>query len=62
MPEAKWFVTFVGNRLGKYAPLFEPDYNDARREAFSQFGREWGFIYPIDDLERQINEYRLEEL
>lgn len=57
-----WFITFIHDRLGKFAFLKAQEYGDARREAFHRFGSNWGFMYPISDLDDQVECYGITEL
>ena len=61
---AHWFVTFgVNTPCGHlyWLPKSE-DYMAARQETFDRFGRKWSMIYPIDQLEDQVQSYGLLQL
>lgn len=60
---AGWFVTFgFGSEWANhYYRLKSKDYLTARDEAFSTFGRNWAFMYPIEDLQDQINRFGIKE-
>ena len=63
-PDApRWFMTFgLGTpHRNQYALLKAQEYTDARAEAFERYGRAWGFMYPIEDLEDQKRQYGMTE-
>ena len=59
-----WFITFCLSdpRADNYAILRSQDYGDARQEAFARFGKDWAFMYNIEDLQPQIAAFGLTEL
>lgn len=68
MSKNKFFITFgVSRAFRKQYVLLEIDKSSdgnpmgiAREAAMDHFGRVWGFIYPEEDLKRQIKEYDLQ--
>lgn len=60
---AGWFITFgFGSEWANhYYRLKSKDYLTARDEAFSTFGRNWAFMYPIEDLQDQIKRFGIKE-
>lgn len=74
--EQKWFVTFgqkynhENHSLKTVPPITGDSYmiitasseQDARQSIIDLVGTQWAFIYPISDLERQLEKYDLFEV